>query len=141
MGVFRRMDLHKVYVPEIDAEHRSLFRLAEQLHEAVQSGTDKTRVRAGLRSLYFHADEHFMHEERMMRTMRFPGYDWHKRQHETARKKIRHAARAYERGATSEVTRSLEGVAAWLRDHSGIADRMLGAYFRNFERLQGSKPS
>jgi hemerythrin len=132
MAGFKRHALHAVFMPTLDAEHK-------RLQEAVQALRRISDVEGGgpqtfLRSLAEQIDAHFAGEEQLMRSSRYPAYDWHKRQHDAARKRVtQFAARveASEAGAVSEMASFLTD---WLNDHTGLHDRMMAAYLRNYRR-------
>lgn len=135
MAAIGRRSVHSVFMPTLDAEHK---RISEGI-EALQRISDREGggPRMFLRSLTELIDAHFDGEERMMRSSRYPSYDWHKRQHDTARKRVtQFAARveADEAGAVSDMVSFLTG---WLRDHTGLHDRMMTAYLRNYDRARG----
>ena len=44
MSLFKWSNAHSVYLPEIDAEHRTLYRLGDELHKAVLAGADAARL-------------------------------------------------------------------------------------------------
>src|SRR5436305_2211858 len=87
MQHFKWTKAHAVYLPQVDAEHRNLFRMAEELHQAVRTGAEAARVQELVRPLLAGVEEHFAHEERLMRSVACPEYDWHKLQHDTMRKR------------------------------------------------------
>ena len=65
----------------IDAQHRELFRRADDLLSAIRGGKPE-RVGAVLRFLHQYAVEHFGLEEAWMRENRFKGYLRHKAEHD-----------------------------------------------------------
>jgi hemerythrin-like metal-binding protein len=125
---------NEVFVPEIDAEHRRLFRIIDELRRMIKAGADPVRIKAGIRELRSEMEAHFGHEEQMMTDCAFWGFSWHKSQHETARKHLRDLRRADEQGDPVKAGRELKAVGSWLNDHSATADRILGSFLRNHSR-------
>jgi hemerythrin len=134
MALFQWNDGNVVYLPEIDAEHRSLFLIAGELHKALLGRTTPENVRAALRNLLAQTEQHFRHEERLMRDVDYPSYEWHKRQHDTVRKRAKALARGIAGGDSDAPMLLLEFLADWLRDHTALTDRMMASYLRNHER-------
>jgi hemerythrin-like metal-binding protein len=130
-----------VGVPEVDAEHRNLFRMAEELHQAARAGSEAARVRELTRSLLTSIEEHFAHEERMMKAASCPDMAWHMMQHDTLRKRLSLFASDIEAGNTEAPMAMLEYLHRWLKDHLGLTDRMMGAHVRNYERLHAKAAS
>jgi hemerythrin-like metal-binding protein len=125
-----------VFLPEIDAEHRGLYRTADELYRNVMARADAERVLAGARNLLLQVEEHFVHEEQLMRDARYAAFAWHKQQHDTFRKRARSLRPLIESGDRSQVLELLEFAHTWLKDHTGVADRMMGARLRNFGRAR-----
>ena len=128
-------DQYQVHLPEIDAEHRSLYRATAELQHVVETGLGTEHIAAIMQEILTHLAGHFAHEERLMQETEFAGAAWHKQQHDTARRRVGALdarIRAGEEGAPAELVAYL---AKWLRDHVGLADRMMASHLRNWERL------
>src|SRR3954454_19414497 len=89
MSLFKWSSDYSVYLPEIDAEHRAMYRLANEFHKALLAGTDGKKLQALCHNLLEAEEQHFKHEERLMKAMHYSGLPWHKKQHDTARKTSR----------------------------------------------------
>ena len=129
-----------VHVPEIDAEHREMFRAAADLRQALLDGDPTGRLALLCRRLAAELNAHFSHEERLMREAEYPAYIWHERQHRTARAKMAALERDVQRGDRQSIFDSLEALAGWMRDHTSVADRMIGSYLRNYWREREYAP-
>jgi hemerythrin len=141
MAPFKWTDGNAVYLPEIDAEHRSLFLIAGELHQALLAGVTPEKIRAVLRNLLAHIEGHFKHEERLMRAMDYPSFAWHKRQHDTVRKRIKALAPRIVAGDIDALTELTGFLTGWLRDHTALSDRMMASHLRNHERVHHRKAS
>jgi hemerythrin len=139
MQPFKWNKKHEVFVPELDAEHRNIFRAAEELRAA--SAGDPERVRVLLSELVAGAEEHFRHEERLMRASGYPSWEWHKQQHDTVRKRLKTFAGQIEAGDPDALTALLDFLAIWLKEHTSLSDRMMSAYLRNYRRLHATAAS
>jgi hemerythrin-like metal-binding protein len=135
MRPFKWSRKNEMFVPELDEEHRNLFRLADELHVAISAGVPADQARTVLEALLAEMEEHFQHEERLMRAASYASYDWHKQQHETLRKRAKQFTARFEAGDNDSAEMLLEFMRVWLNEHTAVADRMLGASLRNYERL------
>jgi hemerythrin len=135
MRLFRWSKAHAVFVPEIDDEHRAIFRIADELQQAVDSEAPQFQVLEILHRLIAQAEDHFTHEESLMRSLRYPAFEWHRQQHETVRKRARKFVPQIEAGDPEAATLLIGFLSQWLKEHTGLADRMMGAYVRNQNRL------
>lgn len=125
-----------VDVPEIDADHRGLVRLAHELRRSINTGAPRRKLRPLLKDLSGHTYTHFRREERLMRSAAYPLLPWHKRRHATGRKIVTHLELCLGTGDMEASLFLLESYEGWLQDHIRLADRMLGAYLRNYQRAQ-----
>lgn len=125
----------------MDAEHQTLFRLARELRRAVLAGAASNPVQSMLGDLIRHTGEHFVHEERLMRSAAYPLYQWHKRQHSMGRATATRLQRCVRRGDREAAAVLLQDFSGWLKNHIRLSDRMLGAYLRNYERARAVQAS
>jgi hemerythrin-like metal-binding protein len=132
---FKWSRAHSVHLPEIDTEHRALFRLGEQLRKSISNGTDLASLRPALSNLIATVEEHFVHEERIMKAAHYPALRWHKKQHDALRLRMRPRLKRIRAGQPAAADELLELLAEWLKTHTRVADRMVGAYLRNLIRL------
>jgi len=135
MGLFKWSNAHSVFLPEMDAEHRELYRLGGELHKAILNGREPSRVRPLLANLVQSAEAHFVHEERIMRAAHYPAFGWHKKQHDAVRWQIRRLSRRINKGDNAARMELVEFLSTWLKTHVSVADRMMGSYLRNFLRI------
>ena len=123
-------DHNAVCVPAIDEDHQTIFRLADEVYQFMEQGALLSTVEPGLRDLIDHTVSHFSHEERLMRSMRYPAYAWHKGQHDTVRAKVADLQRRVQKGDREAVLPALDFLTAWLQTHTAVSDRMMGAFLR-----------
>jgi hemerythrin len=121
---------NRVCVPEIDDQHKEIFHLANDLHQALAGGALLSAVESELRELIAHTRSHFNREEGMMRSQRYRAYAWHKGQHDAIRTTLAELEKSLARGEHEAVLPVLDYFTAWLQTHTAVSDRMLGAYLR-----------
>ena len=64
MSLFKWSSAYSVYLPEIDAEHRAIYRLGGELHTALLAGATRDQLKSILANLLEVKELHFRHEER-----------------------------------------------------------------------------
>ena len=136
MRLFKWSKSNAVFVPDLDDEHRMIFQATTELQQALRSGAPLFEVQEILHRLIACAEDHFAHEEKLMRGARYLSFDWHKRQHETARKRLRQYAPLIEKGDAEAGAALVEFLTHWLHDHTRVTDRMMGAFLRNQQRTR-----
>jgi hemerythrin len=135
MGRFKWTSAHSVYLPEIDAEHRALFSLGAELQKGMDTGTELSDLRPTLVNLMASAEAHFKHEERIMKAAHYNAYAWHKKQHDAVRWRVRRLVKRIDAGQPVAAAELLEFLSDWLKTHTQVSDRMMGAYIRNVLRF------
>jgi hemerythrin len=128
---------NEVFLAQVDAEHRDLFRIADELQQAV-AGNVLPAVKQQMRRLVDHAEEHFSHEEWLMQSVKYSSYDWHKQQHDTARRRLKLFVPLIESGNVEAADVFFEFLEGWLQDHTSLTDRMMAAHVRNYERAHAT---
>lgn len=125
---------HAVFVPEIDDDHKEIFEAVAQLHAALAERGSTRSLKGLTERLAARIEDHFRHEERLMRAARYGLLSWHKRCHDAARKRVARFMKRIGRG-DSEAGPALVGyLTEWLHSHMRLPDRMLGAFLRNQRR-------
>jgi hemerythrin len=127
---------NSVFLPEIDGEHDAIHRTAGELQQAIDDGAPLPHIQEIVRSLLASTEEHFAHEERLMRTGKYESLAWHKGQHNSARRQMKHYATLVEAGAAEAAKALATFLSAWLQDHAGLTDRMMAAFLRNQKRAR-----
>jgi len=123
-----------VYLPQIDSDHQKIFEDVEDLRHSVALGRPANQIGCRLRRLSQDISDHLVGEERLMRTSRFPGFQWHQSQHDAGRKKLALLTQAVHNNDELGVREGLGDLARWLTDHIHLADRMFAAHLRNDRR-------
>jgi hemerythrin len=130
MSLFRWGKDHEIFLPEVDAEHRSIFQAGEELHRLLNAGAGTDTIQQALNHLAQLAEAHFQHEERLMKQSAFESRRWHVQQHDAVRKR----AAQIDVNSPETVAAFLAFLAAWLGDHASVADRIMASHVRNWWR-------
>src|SRR5215469_9715728 len=77
-----------VFVPQMDADHQKLFEDAENLRQAVVLGKSSTQIGFQVWRFSKSLSAHLASEERLMRSSRYAGFQWHERQHHAGRNRM-----------------------------------------------------
>ena len=116
-------DSFKIGDAEIDAQHQRLFAIINRFLEAVGDA----EVKRTAMSLYEYTREHFDHEERLMRRIKYPEVSAHVGQHNLLISQLNAVSLKIADGTL--VRQQLESfVAGWLDDHIKNYDLKLAAY-------------
>src|ERR1700760_4276784 len=114
MRGFKWNAAHAVFLGEVDAEHRAIYQAAGDLQQAIQAKAPRERILELMRGVVAHAEDHFSHEERLMRSAHYESFAWHEQQHDAARKRLAASAARIENGEYEALEPLLEFLSGWL---------------------------
>ena len=138
MRPFQWTKANACFVPEIDDEHRAIYHQADELLQSLAAAAPEFATLEILHRLGATTEAHIRHEEGLMRATRYGAYEWHRQQHDTVRKRLRQFVPLIESGDRQAALALLGFLSKWLKDHTALADRMLGAHLRNRNRLHAA---
>ena len=134
MPLFKWNKAHAVFIAELDEEHKALFRAGQELEQALKGKAAAAGLESRIQGLIEQVGSHFDHEERLMRDSKCPSLEWHKGQHNAARRRLQGFVGSIEEGDADAPQLLLEYLAGWLQDHTALTDRMMAAHVRNHWR-------
>lgn len=127
MALFAWDDKFKTNHAIIDADHRKLVDLVNQLADAMQAGKGKDVCGKVLNDLINYTKTHFATEERLMTVHAYPRAAEHKAEHAKLIKDVMDFKVKFDSGALT-VTSSLLGfLRDWLINHISHSDKALAA--------------
>ena len=123
---------YQIQVPKIDQQHEELFRMFNELGDALWDGKGRESIGKSLNFLANYTVEHFQTEEEIMKTSGYPGYDEHKRLHDSLVGEVSEFIQKFdfEELAHSEVLEVVNRIGNWTREHVRMMDQKLGAWLR-----------
>ncbi len=116
-------ELMGVGIPEIDADHRTLLTLANDLYGAIGDEEERLILGSVLKAVCDFADSHFAREETLMAAVGYPGQAAHIAAHDRLRGRAAALARRYDGDGPSVDTKDcLDFLHHWVVDHICTAD-------------------
>jgi hemerythrin-like metal-binding protein len=125
---------HAVFVTEIDDDHKEIFGAVAQFQAALSESASLRKLNDLTEHLAVRIEDHFAHEERLMRAARYGLLSWHKRCHDAARKRVARFIKRIGRGDAEAGPALVKYLTEWLQKHTRLPDKMLGAFLRNKRR-------
>ncbi len=116
-------DTWLVGVQEVDAQHKHLVSLLNQLHEAMSQGHGKDVLGPILDSLVRYTQVHFTAEERLMQQSNYPDLVNHKREHEALTKKVLDFQEDFAAGRVAMGVEVMQFLSTWLQSHIRGTDK------------------
>ncbi len=112
----------------IDGDHKKLFELINQLHDAIARGEGQTAVSRILVDLIDYTGYHFSREEEFMRVRNYPQYGAHKKRHVDLIERVTAFQTRLDQGDLDLAPALLEFLKLWLKDHIHEIDIQLGEF-------------
>ena len=126
--MFEWKDEYTVKVGSVDAQHRSLFGIAAELHAAMTAGKGKASLGKILDRLVQYTAMHFAHEERLMRLHEYLGLASHKAEHDALTAQVLQFQADFKSGRATMTVQLLMFLKDWLQTHIMGSDQKYGPY-------------
>jgi len=120
-----------VGVASLDAQHQTLFRMFDDLGEAILEGKDREIIGGIIDGLIAYAREHFQREEKLFAHTDYPGAAAHALEHEAFVRTVEGLREEHLGGKAGVPARALELMSAWLREHICGTDKKYTAHLNS----------
>lgn len=127
---------YSVSIPEIDEQHKTLFRLVSDLHHAVSNGFTNDLIGEIFERLIDYALDHFTLEEKYFTMHDYPGYQLHKEEHDKLTRQVLELQSSFLAGNVVISYETLDFLQNWLTDHILVKDKEFGNFLQ--ERMKQS---
>ncbi|HUI76868.1 MAG TPA: bacteriohemerythrin [Bryobacteraceae bacterium] len=128
--MFEWNDSFSVRIPNIDGQHQKLFRIAGELHAAMQAGNAQAAVSNIVDSLVQYVKVHFAYEERLMEQAGYPGAAEHKAQHEDLTRQVLQFQADLQSGKRTVSISLLHFLRNWLVNHIQTEDSKYAPFLK-----------
>lgn len=125
-----------VGIEEIDAQHKVLVNLLNQIHEAIQQRHGAEVTNQIIEQLGEYTRIHFAVEESLMRILHYPEYERHKEEHDKLIEQLNAFRAKLAEGKASISFELAHFLKIWLTKHIMEGDKRYSPYFLE----QGIKP-
>jgi hemerythrin-like metal-binding protein len=116
--------------PLVDSQHENLFKMVNELHEAIVAEKGKEVIAPTLEKLAKYTVEHFKDEEKLMTEIAYPALAAHRRKHEDLTTEVKDLVQKYKTGQTMLSITLSNFLAKWLRHHIKEDDMALIKYMK-----------
>lgn len=120
--LFKWTPAYNTGIPSIDAQHRKLVDILNELYDAMGKGHANQVLGNLLDELIKYTVIHFSTEERLFRQYDYPGFAVHKREHEGLTAQVKTLQRDYQAGKLSISIKVGTFLKDWLAHHILEAD-------------------
>lgn len=124
-------DSYRTGDPQVDRQHQELFRMVNDLHDAIVANKGKETLGPTLEKLATYTIQHFQNEEGLMTRVNYPALADHKKKHEDLTNQVKELLINFKSGKlTLSITLS-QFLANWLRHHIKEDDTALIKYVQS----------
>lgn len=117
MALMTWKDAYSVKVQSIDDQHKQLFDLINQLHDAMKTGKAREFLSEVLDRLIDYTKTHFTNEEYMLAKVNYAEYLPHMAEHRKFTDKIEAISRELKAGSTGLSIELMQFLQDWLVNH------------------------
>lgn len=122
-------------IPEVDRQHHGLVDLINELHEAMLARRSSEIMASVLNRLENYTDEHFAHEEELMRSHEYPCLAEHMEKHQVFQEKVGFLVECHQGKKVLPSLKVMEFLCDWLKKHIQVDDRFFAEFLsRESER-------
>lgn len=129
-------DAYALNLPEIDAQHKTLFDILNELWLALVHKPEASEALKLIESLEQYTISHFTAEELFMRVVNYPKFEAHRAMHAAFIARIAEERVGIESGKKQVSLGLLHFLNDWLVDHILVADREYAGHFAQEQKPQ-----
>lgn len=129
MPLIKWDDSYSVSVKTLDEQHKKLFVLINQLHDAMSAGKGKEIIESVLKDMIDYTHTHFTTEEKLLEKHHYPYLEQQKQEHALFIQKVSEMQQKYKTGSSLtisfEVSQFLKN---WLSNHIKLDDKKYSTF-------------
>ena len=128
MPLFTWNDSYSVTISSMDEQHKKLFALINQLHDAMTTGKAKTIVGQVLDDLLDYTRTHFTAEEKVLEKYNYSGITEQKKEHAIFINKIVELKEKNKSGSLTVTLETSQFLKEWLLNHIMVIDKKYSSF-------------
>lgn len=117
-------------INEIDAQHKKLLSMLNDLYDAMKARKGKEALTPILKGLIDYTKTHFKNEENYMIKFGYPDFRQHKREHDDFVKKVNDFHVKFEEGKHSLTMEIMNFLSSWVTSHIQGSDKKYVPFFK-----------
>lgn len=122
----------------VDSQHKHLFHMVNELHDAIVAGKGTAVLTPTLTELAKYTIQHFRSEEELMAAAGYPARAVHQKKHEDLTHQVKDLVAKYQSGQCVLTITLSNFLADWLRHHIKEDDFALVKYLKAHPATQGA---
>ncbi len=131
MSTIEWQPAYDVQVSRFDEQHKKLFQLMSDLHNAMKEGEGQIKLAEIFNALTAYTTTHFSDEISLMESMNYPGTAEHKAQHDNLIMQVGELNKKFVKGDGVVSIEVLNFLKNWLVTHIQHEDKKYGLFFNS----------
>jgi len=131
MAIMKWDESMKVGIDASDQQHRKVFDLINQLHDAMSVGKGKDVLGGILTELADYTQDHFSTEEKLFERYAYPDAQSHIQQHRYLTQKTNELKKSFESGKTIISVQTMGFLKEWWGNHILKTDKLYGPFLNS----------
>jgi len=131
MTLIKWKDEFSVSVQSLDAQHKILIEMSNELYLAMRDGKGSHVAPDVLAKLVVYARKHFDGEEKLMLQANYPEYESHKAEHEKFAAEVKNMIQQIEEGKIANSIKLLDFLQKWLQTHILTVDKKYSSFLQD----------
>ena len=131
MSLVTWSDDYSVSIKEIDDQHKKLFDLLNELHDAMKKAKGKSVLGKVIKDLISYTEFHFSTEEILLQNCKYPDFKQHKLKHDEFTKKVKEFEQKYLDGSVLLSQEIVQFLMNWLVNHIKESDKQYSLFIIN----------
>jgi hemerythrin len=129
---------HAIGIGLIDEQHQKLIDITNQLFEGCLLGNETAarHFKIAIRQAVDYARHHFLTEEILMETIKYPGIEQHRKEHAEFIKEILKRTRDFEEGKLFVPNSLVRYLRDWFMTHVALFDKKYAEYIMNLRKAK-----
>jgi hemerythrin len=128
MPLFTWSDTYSVTVKSMDEQHKKIFALINQLHEAMIAGKGKLVIGSVLNEMLDYTRTHFTAEEKVLEKFTYAGLPEQKKEHAIFIGKIVEMQQKLQAGSLTVSLEASQFLRDWLTSHIMVIDKKYASF-------------
>ncbi len=131
MALLEWSERYSVESRMMDEQHRKLFDLVNELHEAMKAGQAKTVISRVLDQLVTYTRSHFDSEERALAAVAYPDLAAHVSEHRKLTETVHKLQQEVKAGTVGVTIELMDFLQQWLTNHIMKVDRKYAPFLKS----------
>jgi hemerythrin len=111
--------------PVVDGQHKNLFKLINNLNLDLSDKESKHLYNEAIEILSAYVSTHFMTEEDLMKTISYPEYESHKREHDNLKEQSEKLITLFRLDKVDLTATIYKFFSDWLKNHIQVIDKKM----------------